>query len=163
MATENILSQGITNRDATPSVKNGYSVGTEKSVVAKVACGTGDLGSTYRFFSIPSNARVSELKIYSPDMGTTGVADIGIYETTEKGSAVVDADFFASALDMKAGALSGLDITHESAAFSLANCEKPLWEALGLTEDPNKVYDVVLTTTEAFQAAGTVKLLCRYV
>lgn len=164
MATENILSAAITNRDAIPSVKNNSILkGSLKEVVGIVACGTGDLASTYRFFSLPSNARLSQLLIYSPDMGTTGLADVGLYDTTENGSAVVDADFFASAIDMKTAALNGSDITHESGVFSIANSEKPLWLALGLASDPCKEYDVVLTTTEAFSAGGTAKLVGRYV
>lgn len=164
MATENLLSAAITNRDATPQVKMGPAYKSDlKEVVGVVACGTGDLGSTYRFFSIPSNARVSQILIYSPDMGTTGLADVGLYDTTSNGGLVVDADFFASAIDMKTAALNGSDITHESGVFSLANSEKMLWQALGLSVDPCKEYDVVLTTTEAFSAGGSVKLVGRYV
>lgn len=163
MATENILSAAITNRDAIPSVKtNSILKGEVKAAVGIVACGTGDLGSTYRFLSLPSNALLKELLIYCPDMGTTGLADVGLYDTTANGGAVVDADFFASALDMKTAALNGVDITHESGVFSIANSEKPLWLALGLTADPCKEYDVVITTTEAFQAAGTVKLVAEF-
>lgn len=164
MATENVLSTSITNRDATPSSKaNSFLRGDAKEVAEVVSCGTGDLGSTYRFFSIPSNCRMAELKLYCPDMGTTGLADIGLYDTTENGSAVVDADFFASAVDMKAAALNGLDVLHESGVFSLTKSVQPIWQALGLSADPNKHYDVVITTTEAFQAAGVVKLAGRYV
>lgn len=160
MATENVLSAAITNRDAIPSVKtNSILKGQMNSAVGIVVCGTGDLGSTYRFFSLPSNALVKEIKIYSPDMGTTGLADVGLYDTTANGGLVVDADFFASAIDMKTAALNGSDITHEAGTvFSIANSEKPLWLALGLASDPCKEYDVVLTTTEAFSAGGTVKL-----
>lgn len=164
MATEKILSAAITNRDATPQVKMGPAYkGELQEAIGVVACGTGDLGSTYRFFSIPSNARMSQLLIYSPDMGTTGLADVGLYDTTSNGGLVVDADFFASAIDMKAAALNGSDITHESGVFSLANSEKMLWQALGLSSDPCKEYDVVLTTTEAFSAGGSVKLVGRFV
>ncbi len=164
MATENLLSQPITNRDSIPAVKNNAHIDNNlKEVIGRILAGTGDLGSTYRFGQIPSNARVSQLLLYSADMGTTGLADFGLYQTTENGSAVVDADFFASAVDMKAAALNGVDITHESGIFSLANAEKQLWEALGLAADPCIFYDVVATTTEAFQAAGNVVLKIRYV
>jgi hypothetical protein len=163
MVTENVLSASFTNRDATPSVKtNSILKGRCQSAVGIVSCGTGDLASTYRFFSLPSNALVKQLLIYSPDMGTTGLADIGLYDTTANGGLVVDADFFASALDMKTAALNGLDVTHESGVFSIANSEKPLWLALGLSVDPCKEYDVVMTTTEAFQAAGVVKLAAEF-
>ena len=164
MATENLLSPSITNRDALPSVKNNSCVkGGVKGAVEVINCGTGDLGSTYRFFSVPSNAVMTELKLYSPDMGTGGLADVGLYDTTANGSAVVDADFFASAVDMKTAALNGSDILHEAAvAFPIQKGNQPLWQALGLSSDPGKEYDVVLTTTEAFTSAGYVKLKAEY-
>ncbi len=72
---------------------------------------------------------------------------------------MVDADFFGSAISLKDGALTALDVTHESAVFSLANAEKPLWLALGLTADPNLVYDVAATLTAASDA--TAQLVCK--
>lgn len=164
MVTENILSLNITNRDAIPSVKNNPAVrGMLQEAIGVVSCGTGDLASTYRFCQVPSNARISQVLLFSPDMGTTGLCDFGLYQTTENGSAVVDADFFASAVDMKAAALSSVDITHESGVFSLTNAGKMLWEALGLSVDPCIAYDIVGTTTEAFQAAGVVVLKVKFV
>jgi hypothetical protein len=82
--------------------------------------------------------------------------------------AVIDADFFASAQSL-AAALVNSDITHEAdaadagAGFGLADKEKPLWQALGLTSDPGKWYDIVATLTAAAASAGTVALLTRYV
>lgn len=163
MATENVLSGVLTNRDATPQVKiNSALAGSMQTVVGTLESGTGDLASTYRMVQIPSNCRVDQVLLYCDDLGTTGLADIGIYQTTANGSAVVDADFFASAVDMKTAALNGVDVTHESAVYGLEDAEKPLWQALGLTADPGRMYDVVLTTTEAFQAAGTITLKVRY-
>lgn len=163
MATENLFSGVLTNRDATPRVKINSSLsGMMQAVVGTLECGTGDLGSTYRMVQVPSNCRIDQILLYSDDLGTTGLADIGVYQTTENGSAVVDADFFASAVDMKAAALNGTDVTHESTVYGLEDAEKPLWQALGLTADSNRMYDIVLTTTEAFQAAGTITLKVRY-
>lgn len=164
MATENLKSAAITNRDASPQVANpgGLNGGELKVAVGMLECGTGDLGSTYRFVSVPSNAYIHQIRLYSDDMGATGVADVGIYQNTENGSAVVDADFFASAVDMKTAALNGSDVTHESGAFNIDDAEKPLWQALGLSSDPQRSYDIVLTTTEAFGTAGTVVLKVQY-
>jgi hypothetical protein len=62
--------------------------------VATAAITSGDdIASTYRMFRVPSNAVMTDLKIYSPDIGTTTIADIGLYAAD--GGAVVDADFFA--------------------------------------------------------------------
>jgi hypothetical protein len=75
---------------------------------------------------------------------------------------VVDADFFASALSLKDGALNGEDVLHEAAVFTIANSGKELWDALGLTSDPHKFYDVALTLTGAADATATVKLVGRF-
>lgn len=161
MAVVELKSGSITNRDASPQVKNDAAVvqGIVRSVVGTLEATAADsIGSTYRMFEVPSNARMHELRIFCDDQGTAGDADVGLYRTTADGGAVVDADFFASALDVNAAALADVDILHESGVFGLEDAEKPLWEALGLTSDPNVMYDVVLTLTEASTAGGTITL-----
>ena len=163
MAVVAVKSTLITNADATPVVFNSPRVdgGPERVAVATADITSGDsIASTYRMFRVPSNAVMTDLKIYSPDIGTTTIADIGLYAAD--GGAVVDADFFASALSLKDGALNGTDVLHEAAVFTIANSGKELWDALGLTSDPSVFYDVTLTLTGAADATGTVKLIGRY-
>lgn len=163
MAVVEVKSTLITNADATPVVFNSPRVngGPERVAVATADITSGDsIASTYRMFRVPSNAVMTDLKIYSPDIGTTTIADIGLYAAD--GGAVVDADFFASALSLKDGALNGTDVLHEAAVFTIANSGKELWSALALTSDPGVFYDVTLTLTAAADATGTVKLLGRY-
>jgi len=163
MAVVAVKSTLITNADATPVVFNSPRVdgGPERVAVATADITSGDsIASTYRMFRVPSNAVMTDLKIYSPDIGTTTIADIGLYAAD--GGAVVDADFFASALSLKDGALNGTDVLHEAAVFTIANSGKELWSALALTSDPGVFYDVTLTLTAAADATGTVKLLGRY-
>jgi len=118
--------------------------------------------SVYRMVQVPSNCRVSQVLLYTDDLGTTGTMDIGIYQTTQNGGAEVDADHFASAVDVNAAALNAVDVTHESGVFGLEDAEKPLWEALGLSSDPGIMYDVCVTLRAAITAAGTVTLKARY-
>jgi hypothetical protein len=163
MAVVAVKSTLITNADATPAVLNSPRVdgAFERVKVSTAAITSGDnTGSTYRMFRVPSNAVVTDLRIYSPDIGTTTIADIGLYAAD--GGAVADADFFASALSLKDGALNGTDVLHEAAVFTIANSGKELWSALALTSDPGVFYDVTLTLTAAADATGTVKLLGRY-
>lgn len=165
MAVVAVKSTLITNADATPAVLNSPRVdgGFERIEVATAAITSGDnTGSTYRMFRVPSNAVMTDLRIYSPDIGTTTISDIGLYRTAKDGGAVVDADFFASALSLKDGALNGTDVLHESAVFSIANSGKELWDALGLTSDPSVFYDVAFTLTADADATATVKLIGRY-
>jgi hypothetical protein len=48
--------------------------------------------------------------------------------------------------------------------FGIEDVEKPLWEALGLTADPVRDYDIALTLTAANGAGATpdVTLRVRY-
>jgi hypothetical protein len=117
--------------------------------------------STYRFFSIPSNARISSLQIYSDDCGTATAADFGIYQNTINGGAVVDADHFKAAQSLNGGALSGTELAFGNVVVA-EKIQMPLWEALGLSADPGRDYDVVMTLTADSDAGGTVSLRCRY-
>lgn len=165
MAVVAVKSTQITNRDATPAVlNNGRVSGSDlKHKRAVVSIANGDSAtSTYRLFELPSNALVASIKVTAPDIGTTTAGDIGIYQTTANGGAVVDADHFASAVSLNGGAINKSDVTHEAAVYTIANAEKPLWDALGLTADPTRGYDVVLTLTGAADAAGTILVECDY-
>lgn len=166
MAVVSTKSLAITNRDASPQVKNNAYLdnGMLRQAVGTLEAANGDdIGSKYYFCQLPSNARVSQVLLYCDDIGTTTIADIGLYKSTADGGAVVDADFFASAVSLKDGALNGVDVTHESGVFNIDDVEKPLWSALGLSSDPKIAYDVVLTLTAASDAAGTISLKVDYV
>lgn len=166
MAVENLKSTPITNADATPVVLNNSRVADgvmREAVGTKQASASASIGSTYRLCRVPSNARVSQVILANDAFDTTGAGDIGLYKTAADGGAVVDADFFGSAVAMTA-ASGGTDVTHESAVFGVEDAEKPLWEALGLTADPMIQYDVAITLTAANGAAATpdVTLKVRY-
>ena len=80
MAVEARKSSLVTNADAVPAVLNNPRVdgGFERIEVATVAITNADsTGSTYRMFRVPSNAVMTDLRIYSPDIGTTTIADSG--------------------------------------------------------------------------------------
>lgn len=167
MAVVAVKSSAVTNADA--GVLNNARVAkmSMREAVGTVELANGDsIASTYRVARIPSNARVSRVLI-SCDAITSGAGDVGVYQTAGNGGAVVDADFFASAQSI-ATALVNTDITHEAdpadagAGFGLADVEKPLWQALGLTVDPGIDYDVALTLTAAAAAAGTVSVKVQY-
>ena len=164
MATENLKSTSITNRDADPKVLSDAillkgSMLEGCGVVAATAAT--EAASTYRMGQIPSNARVSQILLSSDAMGDTGTVDIGIYQTTDNGGAVVDADHFGSAVVITS-ALKNSDVTHESGVFGIEDSEKPLWSALGLTEDPRINYDIVITATAALADGGDMALKFRF-
>lgn len=157
MAVDTLKSTALTNADATPPVLTNArltKMALNESVGTAQATASASIGSTYRLARIPSNARVSEVILSSDAFDTTGAGDVGIYQTAANGGAVVDADFFASAVTLTS-ALQNTAVTHESGVFGVEDVEKPLWEALGLTADPMREYDVAITLTTANGAGAT--------
>lgn len=168
MATVSVSSTQISNRAASPKVKSNSRICQGPLVGTMGVCATSaadDIGSKYTFFSLPSNARLFQLLLSTNGLGTTGAANIGLYQTTDNGGAVVDADLFATAVALTA-ALSNSDITTEAAgagaSIGVDDLEKPIWEILGLTADPKIDYDVVATLTTATVSAGYVALQASY-
>lgn len=162
MATEALKSGVITNRDATPSVLTTGNPGTVRRAYGKVECAGGDAGSTYRFCSIPSNAKMVRAFYSCDDLGTGVTLNIGLYQTTANGGAVADQDFFASALDVATAAVGITEITFERGATLIDEIEKPLWERLGLSADSQREYDVVAVSASA-AATGTLAVWVEYV
>lgn len=161
----------VTNADAASQTNNSQKIagGRLREDVGTIEAVSGDsISSVYRLARVKSGARISQV-LLSCDAISSCAGDIGIYDITSVNSgAVVDADFFASAQSL-ASALVNADVTHEAdaadagAGFGHADVEKPLWQALGLTSDPGKLYDIAVTLTAAAGAAGTVSMKVRYV
>jgi len=152
MAVVALLSAAITNRDASPRVANDSILegGMVRQAGGFMETALNDsVGSTYRFCQVPSNAKILSVLLWADAAGSAGDMDLGIYQTTDNGGAVVDADHFASAVDVNAAALAGVDVTHESGVFGVEDSDKALWKALGLSVDSRRMYDVVGTLTEA--------------
>lgn len=165
MAVEEVSSLAITNRDVKPRIFNNSSFEggeVQNSVGVVTIPALASATSKFRMCTVPSSARIKQLLLSCVDMGDTGDTDIGIYRTTSDGGAVVSVDHFADALDINAAALENEDVTHLN-DYPLADAEKPLWEALGLEEDPCFLYDIVLTLSEAVTTGGVAKLSCDYV
>ena len=135
--------------------------------ILKESCGTleavsGDsIASVYRLARVPSNARVSRVLI-GCDAITTCAGDVGVYDIAAAGGAVVDADLFTSAQSLATAIVINTDVTHESGIYGVEDVEQPLWQALGLTADPGKLYDIAITLTAAAGSAGTVSLKVQY-
>jgi hypothetical protein len=120
--------------------------------------------SVHRFCRVPSNARISQVLLTTGDASSAGACDIGIYQTVDNGSAVVDSDLFASAFALTGGPFENTDVTYESDEYTEAESVKPLWEVLGLSADPCREYDVAAKITTTYNGAAVGQLLkVRYV
>lgn len=166
MAVVNRSSTAISNETATPSIANSppFAAGVLRSIVGSVASAADDSATSIgRVLRIPSNACVSAVLLSCADATTAGIVDVGIYQTAENGGAVVDADFFASLFALTNGPYSNTDITFESGEYSFAEADTPLWQALGLTADPHRDYDVAYTITTTFNGGPTrIRLVVNY-
>lgn len=162
MAVVNTKSTAVTNADSTTQTLNKQTLagGRLRQSVGTIEAANGDdIGSTFRFCRVHSSWRISRVDLFC-DAVTSGAMDVGIYDIASVNSgAVIDADHFASAASIATAITVGTNITHESGVYGVEDIEKPLWEALGLSSNPNKWYDVVGTLTAATTAAGTVSLV----
>lgn len=164
-AAENLKSTIVTNHDATPSDPSNARLwhGRTREAVAVIEAAGGDAGSTYRMVRLWSGWRVSQVLFASDDLGTNVGINVGIYQTAENGGAVVDADFFSTEVNASSAAVAMTDVTHGNASgFGIEDAEKPLWEALGLSADPQRWYDLTLVSVTT-AGTGTMKVLVRYV
>ncbi len=170
MAVVNTKSTAVTNADAATQTNLSQKIagGRLRESVGNVKfIGAESIGSTFRLARIRSSDRVSRVML-SCDAITTCAGDVGIYDIAANGGAVVDADLFASAQAL-ATALVNEDVTHEAYAanpgfcFRIADVEKPLWQALGLSADPNKLYDIAVTLTAAAGSYGNMAMKVQYV
>lgn len=165
MAVVTVKSAAITNRDSTPVVISNSRVTGDrvKTTRGVVAVTSGDsIGSKYIACSIPSRAIPVSVRVTAPDIGTTTAGDIGLYQTTARGSAVVDADFFKAAFSLNGGAVTKSEAVNGNIQ-TVANSEKVIWDLLGLSADSTRDYDVVLTLTGAADASGSVLIEVDYV
>jgi len=172
MAVVTVKSQAITDQDANPRVAPQAGKGAgfrEKSIDGFAAIANGDsIASKYILMRVPSTVYVKELLLSCPATASA-LADIGLYyasRTEDVGAGVVAGSVvsvaFFSAAQALTGALNGTQIITQT-TYTLANRNKPLWEAAGLASDPGGKFDVVATLTAAATGAGSIYLKMNYV
>lgn len=158
----------ISNREATPRVLNKPGLGegaVEKTAYGYLASVPASLSitSVIRLVSIPSNAIITGLYLQSAAQ-TAGKFDVGLYRTNGDGGAVVDQDFFATAVDC-ASAVVITDVLNESGTNTIAKQSQPIWQAAGMSADPKSQLDIALTvvTTDVTTGTGAVSIRVKYV
>lgn len=166
MVTETLSSSAITNRDATPQKPSDLRIGGGRpfhrhAVISPTTAKT--VGSIYKMLQIPADAIVYSVALSSGSYTTTGAFDVGLYQTTENGGAVVSASFFAAAVDCHTAALTKSQLINKN-AVTVAKMEQRIWEILASTTDTDKqrAYDVCLTSTETLNGTQSVCLELSY-
>ena len=100
---------------------------------------------------------------------TSGVVSVGVGRNTKDSSgnayptaiSATATALFASGQSV-ASALSKSNITNQSGNYTLTKQEQPLWQAAGLTADPNTTLDIVVLVTTSLTAGGLIGLEVQY-
>lgn len=169
MAVANTKSTAITNADATPAVLTNRAISGAPLQVSIGICevlAADDNGSVYRFVRLPSNAIIHSISIRNDAITGGTDYDCGLYDVAGvNNGAVIDADLFASSVDISSGvaatAASTLLRWEAATTADIALGEYRLWQiadagAATLTADPNKQYDICLTGNTVGTGAGTI-------
>lgn len=170
MAVVNVNSGQIANDLLTPPVLNNpYVAGGvyRENVDVCTAGATDSAGSTYRFCRVPSNARIGDVEVMN-DANTVGTSyKCGLYGVNGGAIAVANADvIFFSAVTMASARNVWTSLYFPSilaGGGAVANCTKRVWELLGLSADPNLLYDVVITAVTPGTAGGNMAVKFAYI
>lgn len=124
---------------------------TLRQVETVAIAASDDNASTYTIARIPSNAVLSNTSVIENDAITGGTDfNVGFYEidgTVIDDNALIDALDLSSATSTKL--LSGVDKNIRG---------NEVWELAGLSEDPQTLIDIVLTSVVVGTAAGDVTM-----
>ena len=178
MAVVNLKSTTITNRDAVPPVFNDGRLekGNLLSSVGSATLGAADTGgasysagSTYVLCSVPSSAIVRNVLLSCAAL-TGGAISLGVARNTKDSSGnayptaigATATALFASGQSV-ASALSKSNVTNQSGNYPLNKQEQPLWQAAGLSADPNTTLDIVALLTTSVTAGGLLGVEVQYV
>lgn len=174
----NLKSTAITNLDASPRVENTAGKGAPGRLVSVnstlPAMTTGNTaGGIMRVVRIPSNCVVKNVAWAADTTVTVVDCDVGLYysDVADGTSATnvaaantpIDADFFASAVDMKTISTAWQYVTFESGVYLPSKANQPIWQAVGLATDPGGFFDVTFTNTSTTNGAPVLSCYVEYV
>ena len=166
MAVVDSKSSLLTANDATTQTLSASYLqhGKVRTIGATVeVAATDNSTSKFRMARVRSNWRIIGIHVFNDALGGSCTADIGLYQTTLNGSAVVDADAYASAVSLVSASTVGTNVAWESAARDVSKIGQRVWEDAGLSADPQREYDIVVTLAADAASAGTVSLRMDYV
>ncbi|WP_439813982.1 hypothetical protein [Zavarzinia sp. CC-PAN008] len=163
MAVVNTKSKLIQNIEASPRVPNEVTDQgarlREIAATLEVAAADDDT-SVFRICQVQSNWRIAAI-LLTNDAITSGTSyDVGLYQTLDNGGAVVDADAYASAVDLSSGRTAPLDVAFEARNIDKVN--NRVWQDGGFSSDPKQTYELCLTANTVGSAAGTISVRVQY-
>lgn len=170
-----LKSAAITNLDLRPSVRptagqeGGGSILYDIVGIAGPTTDGDTTGGVLRMVRLPSNAIVRDILIGQVAATTTASFDVGAYysdgndgTTAANSGLVIDADFFATAIDTHA-LIVWTSVMTDATTVTLANTVQPLWQALGVASDPGGYIDIVAVNKATISGAATLCMRVQYV
>lgn len=169
-------SAAIRKRDANPPERSNpeESQGIMKAAIGVAQIPVAGAGTFVKLIKVPSNARLHTLDYSSVTLGTSTIAITSFYPTTLpqggagslaktlEGTPIGSSQFIAG--------IAGIDTSAGwTTAYGLATTpglgvqDNPLWQLLGLSEDPEGDIDLGFSVTVATSEAGYVGLKATYV
>jgi hypothetical protein len=134
MAVVNTKSTLVQNFEAKPNQFSPVTLlyGRRRGIVGTVAIAAADDdGSKYVLCPVRTSWVIPSIRLYNDAItGGTGF-DVGLYDLD---LAAVDDDAYASALDLAAASLVGVEVAFE--ARDIATIGRKVWQDAGLTADP---------------------------
>lgn len=163
MAVVNTLGTIVTNADASPPVhtpanRSGNKVRAQQDTVAKAA-GDSDT-STFRVGRIFSSDVLVTMTLFNDALTGATDIDVGLYDTAANGGAAIDADCYADGISLASASTAGTSLTFKKRNITTAG--QAVWQDAGLSSDPQKWMDVVVTANTAGGAAGDISLISQY-
>lgn len=131
-------------------------------------CSVGALdavSTAYRYFRIPSNARVTDLQVrHDGNPGALYSAGVMRIDGLEPVSGAAGVFFPATSFSTARSTLTSLYQPNVAGSIpAVQDMSKRIWELLGYTKDPSAVYEVVLKCVSAGNTAANIALRLTYV
>lgn len=142
--------------DNTPIAAVAVAGSDSLEIVAKIPITNGDsIASIYRIAEIPSNFIPVGGEITCDAITSVNDADLGLYENTENGGAVLDVDALVDGGDLSSALVPGSGLSPIS-AVTIANQNAALYTLVSDVSSERQTYVLALTINAAATATGNV-------
>lgn len=131
--------------------------GRKRIVTDFATVGTTDSAtSTYRLGRVNSSDLVTSLKLFNVAQAGFTSASIGLYQTAMNGGAVVAVACYALNISLASASTIGTELAF--AVRTLDKSQQKVWADAGLTADPLRQYDIVLTANTIAAVGGLIMI-----
>ncbi|MCW5623331.1 MAG: hypothetical protein KIT73_01265 [Burkholderiales bacterium] len=166
MGVVNTKAAAVANADALPTIMTSRALmgGDVKCCIGTVEVAAGDDDtSVFRFARVPSNAVPLSILLFNDAITGGTVYHFGLHHTEANGGTAVDADLFATTVDLSAARATAGPLNLLFEALNIDQAGKRLWELVaGLTADPQCDYDLTATGATVGSGAGTITVILLY-